>query len=132
MPINVFKITKGKKNRPTLTPGIGLSKSGGVGIGASPKINGISIIESSTHYRFDKDIYQKTTSVYTTNDIDLKISKLNDSIELAKKYTDTEISKSLSKIQTGLKDLKKDILNSKSLKEQIKAEIIEELKNEVK
>lgn len=132
MPINVFKITKGKKNRPTITPGIGLYMKSPIGTGSgNSKAEGIKINESSVHYHFEKNVYSNMSSVYTTGEINSKLSDINKSIDTLKAETNTDIAKSLGQIQASLKDLKKDILNSKTFREKIKAEILEELKNEI-
>lgn len=131
MPINVFKITKGKKNRPTITPGIVLHRDLPIGMSGSSIVKGIKINESSIHYNFDKDVYSKMSSVYTAGEINSKLSDISKSIDTLKVETNTDIAKSLGQIQASLKSLKQDILNSKTFKEKIKAEILQELKDEI-
>jgi hypothetical protein len=122
MTIKVFRIEKGNKNRPTLIPGLLASSPAGS--------NQIQIPEFSVHYFFNEEIYQKASEIYVKSEVDNLITDVKKSIADLGTESSNDISSSLKNIQDRLIELKKDIIESRTLKDAIKKEILEELKTE--
>ncbi|SNR16659.1 hypothetical protein [Tenacibaculum jejuense] len=130
MPIKVFSLERGYKGKntkivPALTP---------IHSGNHVHKGDISALNINDNYKqefFGKG-YRIANSVYTTNEIDSLISKINnETVNLLKNEFSTEIAKSLNQIQQDLTSLKHEILASRTFREELKNEILEELKREL-
>lgn len=123
MPIKVIRIERGYKGKNTkMTPTIKTVRG-------HSYVTGININEASEDI-FGKG-YKVASSVYITSEIDSKLSSINNSIENLKKDFNDNMNNSLVQIQQELISLKHEILSSKTFKESLKNEILEELRNEI-
>ncbi len=117
MPIDVVRIRK-DGNRSFLYPSIVVTRN---------MHSGPYLLISKDENRISGK-YNNAHSVYDVPEIDTKINSLNNSINKVKEDCNKEIADSLTQIQKDLITLKKDILSSKTFRESIKNEILQELR----
>ena len=125
MPINVIKIVKQGRNRVIFEPGL-YNRYNSSGSSDSMYVN-----NQQRYATWGDHLNNPFSSVYVTSEIDAKITSLNDSIYKVKEDCKKEIADSLVQIQKDLITLKKDILSSKTFRESIKNEILQELREEL-
>lgn len=126
MPIKVIRLERGRNEHSTKTePNVFLARSPSVNIEYK-----IAIGKYGGWHHSGKG-YQEGSSVYLTSEIDTKISFINNSLESLKKDFNDNIKNSLGEIQKELISLKHEILSSKTFRESLKNDILEELKNEI-
>lgn len=122
MPINVIRIEKGNAGTTSMTPAIETVR-------VHSYVQGIRVVSRTVEMHGDG--YKTASSVYLTNEIETKITKIYTNIDTVKNEINKNISSSLGQIQKDLISLKQDILNSKTFREQLKHEIREDLKSEI-
>lgn len=113
-----------------------LKIDGKKGTSTTPKLNIVKhlgnnkLVFGNTTSPYDNGKgYHEGPSVYLTPEIDEKVLKINKNIEMLKIDLEENISNSLGKIQSSIASIKNDILASKTFKERLKKEILEELKS---
>lgn len=124
MPIRVIRIEKYKDYAPKLIPGIIVKNR-------HNSMNSIvGMPTNSVLTEFDKTVFDNASEVYTKSDVDEHIASIEASISELSKKNSEDISSSLRSIREMLTSLKQEIINSKSFREQLKQDILQELKND--
>lgn len=113
MPIEVIKVEKHKNHFFKLSPGLSVSNDW------NNSSNESLIVNKKSSIHRPPNGYGNTSTVYLKTELDSKITTINSSITKIKQECNLEISNSLTKIQTELINLKRNIVLDESFKENI-------------